>query len=397
MLRKKIMILGCVGGLGTASTDMFVPLLANLAEICGISPYLMNFSITAYFFSCVIGNLFFMYIQKMVSNVKINYLTIFFFSLGALLTALHAYYPLIVMGRVLQGLSFGMLQANLISSIRKASSENFGKVMSTYTVAAESLCLFAPIIAVFLADQFNWRLPFFLFSLVALSLMKQSSGIIDSWGTQRNERDERDERVARINFKLILQPSFLFYNMMSMLLIGTGWGFLSLSSYYLPDSPNALLEKGAFCAGFTILYIFGSYCFEKGILNPTNIRAVMISCFSAFFLLLVYFYTFEDVLSFVCGILIFGWISGGIYGHILHGALRYIPQEQINVFTSLSMIFRQLSSALFVGIFAWLYDCDKEIPLLFGSFGVLIMILLMMGEGKLLKSAANEDVLSQNA
>ncbi len=80
--------------------------------------------------------------------------------------------------------------------------------------------------------------------------------------------------------------------------------------------------------------------------------------------------------------MLFGGLSGTMYGYVLDGALRDISEEQINIATSVVITSRQIASATFIAISSFLYSLSESYSLIFGASMAGIVILLIIISSK---------------
>lgn len=396
MLRKNVLFLGLIGGLGIASTDIYVPALPKLAQFYGVSTYLMNLTMTSYFLLTGIGTLVFLKLSKTFSNSTLNLFSLLLFSLGGALISLDESYCFIVIGRGLQGLGFGIVQTNIVSFIRKNDNRNFAKNMATYSLSAEFLCLFTPLVGVFLFENIGWRAPFLYIGSLALIMLVQSKNIFKNKNS--NSLGTIEEQVHHIpQFKgstsiLRHDSEFWIYNFASFLLSGIGWALIAISPYFLEKGFLSEWTAGIFYMVYTIHYMLGNFILERiSHESRPKIEDIAMKLMGICSLFLLCSVLLEATSLFIVAMMLLGTLSGMLYGVVFEKAQQNLGRENerlLNSATTIMLLSRLLASGTFTAFVSWIFTQNSSLSLLFGSaITMLISFLLFIGRVRSQKRA----------
>jgi predicted MFS family arabinose efflux permease len=383
-MTKNIMLLfGLIGGLGVASTDVYVSILPKLADLYEISPYHMNLTLTVYFFMTGLGSLLFLKLGRQYSAHTIYLFSFLLFIFGGLFIALNQYYPLILIGRSIQGLGIGLLQANLISFIRTIEPKKFSINMAIFSQSGEFQTLFFPILGIFLFEKLGWNVPFLFTSIFALFLMLKSKSIVQKF--ERNNLDvTQNEFDSSQKHRLLSDKNFLICGAVFVLINAIGWGLISISPYILENNLLGDWGHGFFYFFYTGIYIVGSYVFEK----LEHFCKMKLQRYSMILMLicgtcLILSTLVESHILFIVSMFVFGFLSGLLYGFILDKAHHNIHQENnrnSRLVTTTMLVSRLVGSAIFTASLSWMYSQDEKMAILFcGSTMVFISYLLLLG------------------
>lgn len=225
------MTLGIIGGLGIASSDIYISSLPTFLTIFDVSLFVMNLTLSIYFLATIFGCLSFAYLSRHYSQTQIHTLSFGVFISGGLLIALNSEYAYIFLGRLLQGAGYGLIQTNLMAYMKKKYFNNFGRSLSLYALASEGFCVFAPLVGTSLVSFINWNAPFLFIACLSLGLYYLSKDYMAEASMTASQSIWSDIG------ELWQNKTFLRFNMLSFILIGLGWGMITLSSYCLGSNP----------------------------------------------------------------------------------------------------------------------------------------------------------------
>lgn len=347
MKRSHLIIFGLVGGLGVASSDVYISSLPYLTSQYSVSPESLNFTITAYFIATAISCLLFSHIHSYISAKKCYVITILTFVSASLLIALHPSEKILILGRVIQGLCFGIIQPLLISHIRMVGKEdNLGKNMSLYSLGAEAVSTCAPLIGALLFSFLTWNSPFLFLALLVLTLFYVSSGLIFE-----EEKLSFRESTLYCMIEILKDKNFFKYNFLSFLMIGLAWGIVTITPY---EFNNPILH-GASYSVFCALYGFGNFALEREYISSHK--------FLQFFPFLISLMGAAAILGFVLesnsllifSFIFFGLLSGLFFGLSIERAFQGISKKDSSHASSLFMFSRLISSAIFIQLSSFLY------------------------------------------
>lgn len=382
MQRKHVFFLGFIGGLGICSTDIYVPSLPKLSEFYDVSTYHMNLTMSIYFIMTGIGTLAFLRLSKTLSNSFLNLIFLCLFSLGGFLISSFDSYKFILIGRALQGIGFGVIQTNIVSFIRKQDNLRFAKNMATFSLAAESLCLFTPILGVFLYDKIAWWAPFTYIGILGILMIFHSQRIFTAHKKETTSQDSNLVIPSTKSFTILRKDkTFWIFNGISSLISGTGWALIAISPYILQNNGFSDFFHGIFYFAYTIHYMLGNFIIERisheGRLRLENIAMKGIAVCSTIFLFAA---LLKIVTLFIIGMMLLALITGMFYGIVFESAQKNLGKDNqrlLNSATTIMLLCRLCTSSSCTAIVSWLFTQDPKFSLLFGTITTLLVSILL--------------------
>lgn len=376
MKRRDLFIFGMVGGLGVVSSDVYVSSLPYLRSFYSVSPELLNLTISLYFFSTAISSLLFSHINAYIPTKICYSSSLFLFILASILISLYPSEEILLSGRIIQGISFGIIQPLLIAHIRSFGEEkNLGKNMSMYSFSAEILSTGIPLIGALLFSFLTWNSPFLFVSFLGIILFYASYKLI-----QDKEKLHFTFQKSAISslIKISKDRDFIKYNCLSFLMIGLGWALITTSSYEL-DNP---ILHGIFYSVYSGLYALGSLAFERGYVSDLKfLRAFpFLVLFAGVFSFLGLF--LENNILLIFPLLLFGIISGIFYGLSIQGAFKNINEHDTSHASSLITFSRLIGSGVFIQLSSILYFNQKTMFFCFIAMTFLAIILVSFNSAR---------------
>ncbi len=383
MLRLNVLLLGLIGGMGLASTDIYIPALPKFAQFYGVSTYLMNLTLTVYLIFTGMGTLVFLKLSRIFPSSTLNLIFLLLFIFGGILISANDSYCFIMVGRGLQGLGFGVVNANIISFIRKSDGKRFAKNMATYSLSAEFVCLMTPLMGVFLLENIGWRAPFLYIATLAFVMMLLSTKIFQ-------KKDQFPIEIPAIPYKssralLKKDSKFWIYNFVSFLLSGLGWALIAISPYFFEKEGFSDWFHGIFYMIYTLHYMLGNFILER---SPHEFRPkledmalVLMGICSFLFLVTAYLGSSS---FFIAAMMLLGILSGMLYGVVFEKAQQNLGRENerlLNSATTIMLLSRLLASGTFTAVVSWIFTKDNSLSFLFG-FGVTLFIATLLFVGR---------------
>lgn len=347
MERGHIFILGLLGGLGVASSDAYVSSLPYLRSLYSVSPEILNSTITAYFISMAFSCLSFSHIHSYIPARRCFIIAVSVFMLASLLIPLYPSEEILLLGRIFQGLSFGIIQPLIISHIRTVGKdENLGKNMSIFSIGAEALAICTPFVGALLFSFLTWNSPFFYICFLTAFLFYLSVGFINE-----NEKIGFRTSTLRSMKEILKNRNFLRFNFASFFMIGLAWLLISISSY---EMRNPILH-GVCYSVFSIFYALGSILHEKGYFSEQKILQLFPFLIIFIGILMILAFLQENKVLFILPFISFGLLSGLFYGLSVERSFSGVNNEDTSHASSLFTFSRLISSAIFIQLSSFLY------------------------------------------
>jgi MFS family permease len=367
---KALLYFGIIGGLGIASSDLYISLLPKFSEIFGVSSFLINLTLSLYFITTALGCVAFAFISRFYTHSQIHILSFLIFMIGGLIIAIDSHYPLILAGRMFQGLGVGIIQSNLISYIKKKYTNTLSQSFSFYSLGSELFCILAPMMGVMLENYFSWQAPFLFITCLSLWLFILSKKNFD----HQPAHDSKEQLYSSLN-KIYKNTQYLKYNFVSLMMNGLGWGMITITSY-LYNSPK---DHAFFYTGYSCFYALGNYLSSKKALTTKEheLKAyVPILVLLATGIIAGFF--FHEITLTIIALFGYALFSGLTYGPILEKALQTVKLAEINAASSVLVLSRLLSSGIIITLSSHFYFAQKELfaLMLTMGFGVLAFLFL---------------------
>ncbi len=365
---KVLLGFGMMGGLGVASSDLYVSLLAKFAQIFSVSSFLMNLTLSLYFVTTALGCITFAYISRFYTHPVIHLIAFLLFISGGVIITLHPYYDFILIGRALQGLGIGLLQTNLISYIKKRYSDTLSQSFSLYSFGSELFCILAPLLGVILAEYFSWQAPFLFITCFSLLLFLIS-------GKNFTHHPPPNISFAPSWKELYKNLYYLKYNGISFLMNGLSWGVITITSY-IYESPN---HHALFYTGYSSFYALGNYLGSKKNFPKDHLMAITPYILFVLGSGIMWGFFAHQIIILTLAIFFFALLSGLTYGPIMEKSLQTIHTTAIDTASSILVLCRLTSSGLLIALFSYLYFSHRNYfyVLIFVSFSLLSSLFLL--------------------
>lgn len=383
---KVLLTLGIIGGLGVASSDLYVSSLPSFLDVFDVSLFAMNLTLAIYFLATAFGCISFIYLSQHYSHTHIHTLSFAVFIGGGLVIAFNSEYTYIFLGRLLQGAGYGLIQANIMAYMKKNYQNNFGRSLSLCAFASESFCIFAPLLGTLLVSFINWNAPFLFISCLSFGLYYLSKDYL------RDAPMAASQSIWADIGKLRRNKTFLLYNLLSFMFIGLGWGMVTLSPYCLGTEQNCSLIHSIFYGSYSLLYALGCFIIERGWVKQVfSFASVLISlCL----MLLIGGFTQGSLPVLGAGLLIFGFLSGLLYGPILEKATSTCAATLANSASTFLVLFRLMGSGTYIVSSSYLYSLNPAWAYGFfiGSLCIAAM-LIYQGHRSILRNRAIQNLI----
>lgn len=365
MSLRKIYLLGLIGGLGTASSDIYVSLLPNLCNLQGFSPEHMNITFVAYFIAMCCTSLIYPFSVAFLDRTRVILYAGILFTLSLFVIAFSSSLPFILLSRALQGAAFGFIQPAIIVVIKAAVQESANRNLAAFSFASEVLAISMPTIGVVSFYYGGWPGPFIVLGIL-------SSLLFVRFFVQKQEFSVpvRPPAFSISNLRVLSQPRFLRFNLMSFLMAGVGWGLLTTSSYIYQDPTY----HSMFFTAYVVVYAAGCWVCQQEFWGPQKILKSIPTVMMILGSLLAYSIIQGNLVLITLGILLFSFFSGVTFAPIVDQALHKMNASDIDLASAVLFACRLFASALFVWSSTQLYFYH---PMTFSALILLSCALLI--------------------
>lgn len=367
--KKDYFILGLAGGLGVTSTDVFLSVLPSMALVYGLEKESSFFLVSAYFIATAISCLFYPFLSNKFSHKNLFAGSIILFCVSTLALASSGMGGYVVVGRFSQGIACGILQPLVLSMIRRIDFSDKGRGFGVYSFASELFSSIIPFVGAMLFSVFSWKLPFVFMVVIALIL-----GCLIWYKVEFYADSEFNEVDQKSIVHLLKIGKFFQYNIISFMMIGVGWGIVTILTFMLENH----IDHSVYYGIYTFLYAIGSLFYAKlsdnGLKNLENVFPYILLAIGALMSLSLWL---GSILGVVLGALIFGGISGLVYGMIMNAALSGISEHLTDQSVMIFTVSRLISSAIFPFVITRLYFLDQTVLWIVTTFCFMLMFVVL--------------------
>lgn len=263
-----VVLVSMMMSLAALSTDMMLPSLAQIGSDLGVrNANNRQLVVSLLFFGMAVGQLFFGPLSDKTGRKPAIYLGYGLFVVGALFSVFSINFPMMLVGRVLQGLGISAPRSVTMALVRDRYE---GRLMARVMSFVMTVFMLVPMIAPSLGQAVllfaGWRLIFVSLAVLALSTM--------TWFALRMpetlEEDMRApfslDRILKSTLEVVRIRPALGYTISAGLVSGAFLG-------YLNSAQQIFQEQYALGDRFPIF--FGVIAFAIGLASLLNSRLVM--------------------------------------------------------------------------------------------------------------------------
>lgn len=370
MKKTDMYLLGLVGGLGIASNDIYVSNLPQLSKLFTTHPWLTNLTLTGYFVATAVSSIIYALMPYKFSKRNLFVNSLLFFIFATLFISFASSSIQLVIGRIMQGMAFGIIQPCIISAIKEKSQGCVSSSMASYSLASEILSIVIPVIGAVSFTYVSWNSPFIFLAVLSAVFLYYAKDLVTP-----SKGEGRDDLSLPLNeLKFYNDMNFHKFNLLSFLMNGIGWALIIISTYIFDDS----LNHGYFYAFYGAVYVLGCYICEQQIINKQQIIAFFPLISLIIGLITLCGLIFDMKVVFSIGMLLFGHLSGIVYGPIFDCALKNARGKQINLASSLLVFTRLVSSGVYISLASYLFFKSSYLFFALMSFSFLCISMLLM-------------------
>ncbi|MBV7262426.1 Bcr/CflA family multidrug efflux MFS transporter [Photobacterium sp. WH24] len=164
-----ILILGAIAALTPLAIDMYLPAMPTIAKDLGVSPSLVQVTLTAYTAGFAVGQLIHGPLSDSYGRRPVLIIGVMLFALAAMVSAMSHNINELTWIRAAQGFA-GASAAVIIQALVRDmfEREEFARTMSFVTLVMTIAPLAAPMIGGYLSVWFGWRSIFWFLALVSV-------------------------------------------------------------------------------------------------------------------------------------------------------------------------------------------------------------------------------------
>lgn len=278
-----ILVISILSG---AEVDLFIPSFPELQKIFHLSPFMVQFMLSANLVAYCLCSLFSGALGDRYNRRHIMLISLLLFLLGSLLCVVASNYPVLVMGRILQGIGMAgpsVLSYPLISD--NYSIEKQAAMLGSLNGGTTLAMAFAPVIGSYVNLFSGWRGNFVV--LLALSAFCLVMGFFVIPNRPGNPEISLSPKTY---WPLICSKQFLTFMLAVSLFATAYWIFIGMAPIlYMQnlDVPLAYFGfyQGAVCSIFAIICFISPHLLFKFGQKRCLYAGMALSILSVFFLI----------------------------------------------------------------------------------------------------------------
>lgn len=344
--------------IGVASTETYMTTLPMVSKDLSIPMDQLSFTLGINFICAGIASFFSGLILNFFSKTSLQITTLLLFAFGSLLGFFATTLEILLIARLLQGLSSGVAQILGLAILKEVyTRKDFVRSVSRMTLFIESITSISPFIGSIITNLTNWRFPFLIFVVLAIGLCF----LVHKEFPKKSSILQKPSNIPSKKFKnqiytLLTTPHFVVWAFVGAFSNGGFWGFIAVAPYYFQEKQDiSLVMYGFFQTLLAASYAVGAFIVEH---QSKNARNFIIMSFyitiSAGILFFIGEWIFQGVLILVGGIL-YGIANGILYPAVTGIVLSHTDEKTIGLSTSFYGLIRFTSSALCMLLFSQLY------------------------------------------
>lgn len=244
--------------LSGAEMDLFIPSFPELQATFHLSPFMVQFMLSANMAAFCICSLFSGVLGDRYNRRKVMLISLGILLLGSVLCVSATNYPVLLIGRILQGI--GMAGPAVLAYPIISDNYPIGKqagMLGILNGASTLAMAFAPVIGSYVNLYFNWRGNFTI--LLAFSLFC----LVLSYFVIPNRAGSSTVSVSPKTYWVLLRsPQLLTFTLFFCFLVTPYWIFVGISPIlYMQDFGVTLKEFGYYQGAIT--FFFAITCFAS--------------------------------------------------------------------------------------------------------------------------------------
>lgn len=250
--------------LAGAEVDLFIPSFPELQRIYHLSPFLVQFTLSANFIAYCISSLFAGALGDRFNRRTVLLVSLVIFVIGSLFCVFAANYPLLVIGRILQGA--GMAGPACIGYVIIADQYPLEKqpamlgVLNGITTMAMAL---APVVGSYVNLYFGWRGNFVILLLLGIMGLVMGALYIP------NRAGDKDVSLSPTTYLPLLQSEKLMTFVWAIgFLVVPYWVFIGMAPIFYMEGMQVDLKhfgfyQGAIAGVFSVVSILSPKILTK--------------------------------------------------------------------------------------------------------------------------------------
>jgi MFS transporter, DHA1 family, multidrug resistance protein len=245
--------------LSGAEVDLFIPSFPELQRVFNLSPFLVQLTLSANFIPYCLCSLFAGPIGDRFNRKTVILLSLSIFVLGSILCVFAEHFPILILGRFLQGV--GMAGPSVLAYVIIADQyplERQPALLGMLNGIVTFAMAFAPVLGSYVTLYFNWRGNFVL--LLILGILSLIAGFFVLPSRPGNPTISLSPKT----YWPLFQSQKLMFFIIAICTMGTTyWTFIGMAPIVYMENMNVKLKdfgyyQGAIAMVFSIVSIFSA-------------------------------------------------------------------------------------------------------------------------------------------
>lgn len=304
MFRFFTILLICI--LGGVEVDLFIPSFPELQRVFDLSPFMVQLTLSVNFIAYCVCSLFAGALGDRFDRRHVTLISLVIFIVGSLLCVIAFNFPMLLLGRFLQGV--GMAAPAIFGYVIIADEYPVEKQPALLGLLNGMVTLsmaFAPVLGSYVNLYFNWRGNFIILLILGVTCFITSILAIPS-----RKGDAKVSLSPAAYFPLFLSKELMTF-VLALCILGTSyWLFIGMAPILYMEGMNVDLKhfgyyQGAMAAAFSIVSILSPRILKRYGLRSCLYAGMTICVLNAFFMLAISLMKINQPLIITCVMTIF--------------------------------------------------------------------------------------------
>lgn len=275
-----------------AEIDIAIPSFPEIRAFFDISPFMVEFVLGANLIAHCIAALFCGNLGDRYGKKRVISYGFFFFIIGSFICATAINFPMLLFGRIVQGIGVApAMVLSFIIAIERHSQNEQEKIMGIFNgVTTLSICI-APSLGSYVNLYFGWRGNFWILFILGIFALISFAIFIPN--------DKKNDKKVRINiseyFKLLKNKLVFLYVIVLCLTIGAYYTFVGIAPILFIESLGVSLKHfGLYLGSMTLT--FGIFSIISG--KVIKMLGKKLSVIGSILMIIIFLFTSIALIAF---------------------------------------------------------------------------------------------------
>ena len=271
-------LLVALSAIAPLAVDMFLPSMPTMADEFGTPESTLQLAVTLFLLAFAASQLIYGPLSDRYGRRPVLAGGLVLFVVGGLIALYAQSAPMLIAGRIAQGLGGGVGPAIASATVLDIyGRERSARVLALMTIATPLAPAIAPVIGGILHDTFQWRAVFVVLAAAGVVLLALHRTMVPETNLDRDREALTPGRLASNGWSLLSHPQFLAYSMVMGLMFSGQLVFISSSSFVLIDELGLSSLAFGLSFGLIALGIMAGASISSRLVNQLPLGLVVLS------------------------------------------------------------------------------------------------------------------------